>query len=126
MRKRSLFNIVVVILTLAILLAIFVPAIDKTQQGAHVVQQMASFKEVYAHCNDHNEPPVLIFNKEIQYDPNAFGHPEKVLFHKEYFSHKVVTYGDGCFVLSNRKGKVLSEGETFIKDNKNKDNQPLQ
>ena len=124
MRKRSLLIIVLGTLSVAISVAIFVPAIDKVQQGAHVVQQMAAFREVQLHFEDHNEPPAMILNREIHYDPNAFGHPDKLLLHKKCLSHKVVTYGDGRFVLSSRKGKVLSEGDVII--NKNKDNQPLQ
>jgi hypothetical protein len=117
MSKRTLLDIGLVILILAFLLAIIVPSIHKVQQGAHVVQQMAAFGEVCQHIEDYNEPPAAIFNKEIRYDPNAFGHSEKLLFHKEYFGHKVVTYGNGRFILSSGKGKIIRQGDVFANDN---------
>ena len=114
MSKRTIRHLGIAFVIIAFLIAVFAPAIQKNQQGAHVVQQMAAFSEVCQHIEDYNKPPARISYKEINYDPNALGYANKFLFHKKYFGHEVVTYGDGRYVLSNRKGKIISEGDVFM------------
>ena len=117
MSKRTVLHLSIVFLIIAFLIAILAPAIQKVRQGAHVVQQIAAFREVCQHIEDNNKPPVQISNPELNYDPNALGYADKSLFHKKYFGHEVVTYGDGRFVLSNGKGEIISEGDVFMNDN---------
>ena len=111
MSKRTVLHLIIVFLIIAFLIAILAPAIQKVRQGAHVVQQIAAFREICQHIEDCNKPPVQISNPEVNYDPNALGYSDKSLFHKKYFGHEVVTYGNGRFVLSNGKGEIISEGE---------------
>ena len=117
MSKRTVLHLSIVFLIIAFLIAVLAPAIQKVRQGAHVVQQIAAFREVCQHIEDNNKPPVQISNPELNYDPNALGYADKSLFHKKYFGHEVVTYGDGRFVLSNGKGEIISEGDVFMNDN---------
>ena len=117
MSKRTVLHLSIVFLIIAFLSVIFVPAIQKVRQGTHVVQHMAAFSEICQHVEDYNEPPVQISNSEVNYDPNALGYADKSLFHKKYFGHEIVTYGNGRFVLSNGKGEIISEGDIFVNDN---------
>ena len=117
MSKRTVRHLSIVFLIIAFLIAIFAPAIQKVRQGAHVVQQIAAFREICQHIKDHNKPPVQISNPEVNYDPNALGYADKSLFHQKYFGHEVVTYGNGRLVLSNGKGKIIREGDVFVNDN---------
>ena len=117
MIKRTVLHLSIVFLIIAFLIAILAPAIQKIQQGAHVVQQMAAFSEICQHIDNYNTPPVQISNPEVNYDPNALGYADKSLFHKKYFGHEVITYGNGRFVLSSSKGEIIREGDVFVNDN---------
>ncbi|MHC4121190.1 MAG: hypothetical protein ACYSWO_27210 [Planctomycetota bacterium] len=119
MSKRKLIDIGIVILIAAFLCAMIAPSIHKTKQGAHVVQQMAAFREVCQHIKDHNEPPAQTAIAGINYDPNALGYADKSLFNKKYFLHEVVTYGDGRIVLLDSKGKIIHTAGAFSNDSEN-------
>lgn len=93
-----------------------VPAILKVRYGAHVVQQMVSFKELCHYIEDHNTPPTQLSIQGIQYDPNALGHSDKILFYRKCFRHRIVTYGTGRFELINGKGEIESEGDVFARE----------
>ncbi len=120
MSKRTVRHFIIAFLIIAFLIAIFTPAIQKVKQGAHVVQQIAAFNEICQHIEDHNKPPVRISIAKFNYDPNALGYADKFLFHKKYFGHEVVTYGDGRYVVSSGKGEIISEGDVFSNDNEKK------
>lgn len=116
MSKRRVLHLGIAFLIIAFLIAILAPSAHKVRQGAHVVQQMAAFREICQHIEDYNKPPVQISNPDFSYDPNALGYADKSIFHKKYFGHQVVTYGNGRFVLSNGKGEIIGEGDVFTND----------
>jgi len=113
MSERKRLRILLSFLVIAALIGIFAPAILKVKVKAHVVRQMASFKEVCLQIADHNTPPLELPNQRITYDPNALGHADKILFYKKCFTHEIVTFGDGHFKLFNGKGEIESEGDVF-------------
>jgi hypothetical protein len=113
MSRRTLLGILLLLLVIAALIGILVPAILKVKYGAHVVQQMASFREVCLYVADHNKPPRELSIQGIKYEPNALGHGDKILFYRKCFSHEIVTFGNGHFKLLNGRGEIESEGDVF-------------
>lgn len=107
MRKKTVLNITIAFFAIGILCAILLPAIIKARQGAHVVQQSFSFREVCQHIKDHNDLPNSLSIQGIDYDPNSFGNPAKILFYKDSFRCEIMTYGDGRLVMINSKGKLF-------------------
>jgi len=116
MRKRTVLNITVALFAIGILCAIFLPPIVKVKQKAHVVQQFASFRAVCQYIKDHNDLPNSLSIQGIDYDPNSFGNPAKILFFKDSFGCDIVTYGDGRLVMINSKGELLREWTRSLSD----------
>ena len=116
MRKRTARNITIAFFAIGILCAMFVPPIIKVKQKAHIVQQIASFKEVCQHIKDHNDLPNSLSIRGIDYDPNSFGDPAKILFFKDSFGCDVMTYGGGRLVMINSKGELLRERPRSLSD----------
>lgn len=95
MSKRIKHRNLLLLLVIAALIGSFIPAILKIKVKAHVIQQMASFKDVCLYIADHNTPPLELPNQRMTYDPNALGHSDKILFYSKCFTHEIVTLGDG-------------------------------
>lgn len=109
MRKRTVLNITIALFAIGILCPMFLPPTIKVKQKTHVVQQIASFKAVCQYIKDHNDLPNSLFIQGMDYDPNSFGDPAKILFFKDSFGCDIVTYGDGRLVMINGKGELLWE-----------------
>ena len=116
MRKRTVRNITIASLATGVLCAMFMPAVIKVKQKAHVVQQIFSFKAVCQHIKDHNDLPNSLSIQGIDYDPNSFGDPTKILFFKGSFGCDILTYGDGHLVMINSKGEILRERTRSLSD----------
>jgi hypothetical protein len=116
MRKRTVLNITIALFAIGILCAVFLPPIIKVKQKAHVVQQRAAFRQICQDIEDYNEPPVHISNPELNYDPNSFGNPAKILFFKDSFRCDIVTYGDGRLVMINSKGELFRQWYRSLSD----------
>ena len=86
------------------------------KQKAHAVQQIYSFEQVCKYIAVHNDLPDSLSIQGIDYDPNSFGDPAKILFFKDSFGCDVVTYGDGRLAMINSKGELLQEWPRSLSD----------
>ena len=80
------------------------------------MQQSFSFREVCQYIKDHNGLPSSLSIQEIEYDPNSFGNPAKILFFKDSFRCDIVTYGDGRLVMINSKGEIFKDRARSLND----------
>jgi hypothetical protein len=116
MNKKRIIKVLVGILSVVIILRIFIPSILKVRYKAHVVQQMASFREICQSIKHHNKLPENLSIQGIEYDPNAFGDPTQVRLYKKAFRREIVTYGNGRSVMRDNNGRILRDRDITYRD----------